>query len=141
MYLDSAYVAKYYLNEPDSPRVRELIQGGDSLISSAWCVAEVSCVFHRCLRNGDLSEAQVQYLSREFLSHVDAGLWTLVPVTTALIRRLTSIIATLPPGVFLRAGDAVHLVSALDAGEHEVWSNDRRLLAAAHHFGLAGRSA
>jgi antitoxin (DNA-binding transcriptional repressor) of toxin-antitoxin stability system len=29
--LDAAYVAKYYLNEPDSPRVRKIIQGADSL--------------------------------------------------------------------------------------------------------------
>jgi predicted nucleic acid-binding protein len=50
-------------------------------------------------------------------------------------------VATLPPAVFLRAGDAVQLVSALEAGEPEVWTNDRRMLAAAPHFGLVGRSA
>jgi predicted nucleic acid-binding protein len=141
MYLDSAYLAKYYLNEPDSPRVRKLIQSADTLISSAWSMAEVFCVFRRYLRRGDLSGKQFQILSREFLAHVDRELWTLVPVTASLIRRVTSLVATLPPAVFLRAGDAVQLVSALEAGEPEVWTNDRRVLAAAPHFGLVGRSA
>jgi predicted nucleic acid-binding protein len=141
MYLDAAYLAKYYLNEPDSPRVRKVIHGADSLISSAWSIAEVSCVFHRYLRQGDLSARQFQSLSREFLTHVDGELWTFVPVTAGLIRRVTSLVATLPHDVFLRAGDAVHLVSALEAGETEVWTNDRHMLAAAPRFGLVGRSA
>jgi predicted nucleic acid-binding protein len=141
MYLDSAYLAKYYLNEPDSPRVRKIILGAGLVTSSAWSIAEVSCVFHRYLRQGDLSAKQFQVLSREFLSHVDSGLWTLVPVTAGLIRRVTSLVATLPPDVFLRAGDAVQLVSALEAAEPEVWTNDRHMLAAAPHFGLVGRSA
>ena len=140
MYLDSAYVAKFYLNEPDSPAVREQIQRASVLTTSAWSVAEVSCVFHRYFRQGGLNKKQYQTLSREFLAHVDSEIWTLVPVTSALIRRVTTLMATLPADVFLRAGDAVQLVSALEAGEPEVWTNDRHMLAAAQHFGLVGRS-
>ena len=47
----------------------------------------------------------------------------------------------LPRNVSLRAGDAIHLATALEVGEAEVWTNDRHLLAAASHFGLAGKSA
>jgi predicted nucleic acid-binding protein len=140
MYLDSAYIAKYYLNEPDSPRVRSLINTAHSLTSSVWSIAEVSCVFHRYLRQGDLTVKQVQVLSRKFLAHVDSELWTLVPMTPGLIRRVASLMASLPGSVFLRAGDAVQLVSAMEAGEPEVWTNDRHMLAAAPHFGLAGRT-
>ena len=43
-----------------------------------------------------------------------------------------------PPDVPLRAGDAIHTATAL---ETEIWTNDRHLLAAVAHFGLAGRSA
>ena len=42
--------------------------------------------------------------------------------------------------IFLRAGDAVHLMTAVDAGFKEVWTNDRHMLAAASSFGLRGRS-
>jgi hypothetical protein len=37
-------------------------------------------------------------------------------------------------------GDAIHLVTALEASFPEIWSNDRHLLGAAEHFGLRGRS-
>jgi predicted nucleic acid-binding protein len=40
----------------------------------------------------------------------------------------------------LRAGDAIHTATALETGETEIWTNDRHLLAAVAHFGLAGRS-
>jgi antitoxin (DNA-binding transcriptional repressor) of toxin-antitoxin stability system len=139
--LDAAYVAKYYLNEPDSPRVRKNHPGRRLVDSSAWSIAEVSCIFHRYLSQGDLSAKQFHLLLREFLAHVDSELWTIVPVTAALIRRVTSRLAALPPEVFLRAGDAVQLVSALEAGEPEVCTNDRHMLAAALHFGLVGRTA
>lgn len=48
--------------------------------------------------------------------------------------------SALPATAYLRAADAVHLVSALEAGFTEIWSNDRHLLAAAAYFGLQGRS-
>jgi predicted nucleic acid-binding protein len=41
----------------------------------------------------------------------------------------------------VRAGDAIHTATALETGETEIWTNDRHLLAAVAHFGLAGRSA
>ncbi len=43
--------------------------------------------------------------------------------------------------VHSRAGDAIHTATALETGETEIWTNDRHLLAAVAHFGLAGRSA
>ena len=64
----------------------------------------------------------------------------LLPVSASLLRDVESAMERLPPDVFLRAGDAIHLVSAREAGFTEIWSNDRRLLAAARHFGLKGRS-
>ncbi|HEY6732966.1 MAG TPA: hypothetical protein VI256_04100, partial [Roseiarcus sp.] len=49
--------------------------------------------------------------------------------------------ALAPADVPLRAGDAIHTATALESGETEIWTNDRHLLAAVAHFGLAGRSA
>jgi antitoxin (DNA-binding transcriptional repressor) of toxin-antitoxin stability system len=43
--------------------------------------------------------------------------------------------------VIERSGDAVHLATALEIGELEVWTSDRHMLAAAPHFGLIGRTA
>ena len=47
---------------------------------------------------------------------------------------------TLPESTSLRAGDAIHIVTAVEAGFNEIWTNDRHLLAAAGHLGLKGRS-
>jgi predicted nucleic acid-binding protein len=140
MYLDSAYLVKFYANEPDSAAVRELIRRADSLVSSALALGEVSCALHRHLREGHLTAEQVHELVRAFLEHVDAGIWTLIPVSERLLRRSALLIGAAPPAVYLRAGDAIHLVTAQDAGEREIWTSDRHLLAAAPYFGLLGRS-
>jgi predicted nucleic acid-binding protein len=140
VYLDSAYIAKFYVNERDSNAVRALIRRADSLITSAWSLGEVTCVFHRHMREGALSPVQSRELIRAFMKHVDAGVWTLIPVSAALLKRLISLVSAAPAGVYLRAGHAVHLTTAQDLGESEIWTNDRHLLAAAPHFGLLGRS-
>jgi uncharacterized protein len=140
MYLDSAYIAKFYVNEGDSSAVRELIRGADSLVSSAWAIGEISCVLHRHTREGKLTQRQFRELLDTFLRHVGQAVWTLLPVTSRTLQRVASLVRSAPASVCLRAGDAVHLASAMDAGEHEIWTNDRHLLHAAEHFGLAGRS-
>jgi predicted nucleic acid-binding protein len=141
VYLDSAYLAKYYLNEWDSRAVRAVISGADSLTSSEWSMVEVACAFHRHMRQGELSARQFQDLLRVFLKHCDSGLWTLVPAGDRLLRRVSGSMSALPSDIYLRAGDAVQLMSAQAAGEHEVWTSDRHMLAAAPHFGLVGRTA
>jgi predicted nucleic acid-binding protein len=141
MYLDSAYIAKYYVNEPDAAAVRNVIRRAPNVCSSSWALAEVTCVFHRHVREGSLSVEQGRELMDLFRNHVEDDIWSLIPVTDGLLRRVATLIRGLPPHVPLRAGDAVHLVTALEAGEREVWTNDRHLLAAAPYFGIAGKSA
>jgi predicted nucleic acid-binding protein len=140
VYLDSAYIAKYYVHEPESRAIRALVKAAPFVYSSIWALAEVQCAFHRKMREGGTMAQAAPELSQAFLDHVDEGLWTLVPVSESLLRRAGAIVLSSPPGVFLRAGDAVHLTTAKDLGEKEVWTNDRHMLAAASHFGLIGRS-
>ncbi len=141
MYLDSAYIAKCYLNEPDAKSVRTLVAGRLGLTSSAWCLAEMACIFQRHVREGSLTRAQGMRLRKLFQGDATSGIWNLVPVSGSVLEEVGHRIARLRPDVYLRAGDAVHLVTAKEAGFHEVWTNDRHMLAAAAHFGLAGRSA
>ncbi|HME09653.1 MAG TPA: type II toxin-antitoxin system VapC family toxin [Bryobacteraceae bacterium] len=140
MYLDSAYVAKYYVNEPDATAVRKLIMRAESICSSSWALLEVTSVFRRHMREGSLTLAQGRQLMAVFETHVQRGLWHLIPVSEALLRRTVKLVRGLPPNVPLRAGDAIHLATALDQGEPEIWTNDRHLLAAASHFGISGKS-
>lgn len=139
-YLDSAYVAKCYLNDSDSERVRQMVREPVELVSSALCIAEVSCAIHRRIREGELTRRQGQELCDVFRRHVDEGVWTLVPLSARLLWDLSQVLMSMAPGVFVRAGDAIHLISARQHGFHDVWTNDRHMLSAASQFGLRGRS-
>jgi len=140
VYLDSAYIVKFYVNEPESAAVRNLIAKADVLSSTNLAVAEVTCALHRHMREGSLNRKQISELLAAFLDHIHDGVWSLVPLTDGLLNRTALLVRAMPEGVPLRAADAIHLTTALDLGEREVWTNDRHLLAAAPHFGLLGRS-
>ncbi len=139
MYFDSAYVAKCYLNEPDGQLVRALAREAPGLSSSALCIAEVACVFHRHVREGTLSAAQSARLRLLFLDDIENEVWNLIPLTNQLLHRVEFMTRKLPSSCYLRAGDAIHIVSAAEAGFNEIWTNDRHQLAAASHFGIVGR--
>ena len=140
LYFDTAYVAKCYLNEPDGKAVRKLARRASHLSSSMLAIAELACVFQRQIREARLSADQAAQWRAAFLEDVRNGVWVLLPVTERVLYRVEALVAGLPPTACLRAGDAIHLVSALEGGFTEIWSNDRHLLSAAPHFGLSGKS-
>jgi predicted nucleic acid-binding protein len=140
VYLDTSYIAKFYFNEPESSRVRELVRTAGTIFSSVWALAEFHAVLHRRVLEGSIPGGDAQELSSRFYEHVDAGLWKLIPVHEALLRRTSALITSAPPDLFIRTADAVHLMTAQEAGEREVWTNDRHMLASAIYFGVTGRS-
>jgi predicted nucleic acid-binding protein len=140
LYCDTAYLGKCYWNEPDGSLVRELAQRADGLYSSAICIAEMACLAHRKVREGPVTPADAMIRRNLFLEDVSTGVVTAVPVTDRLLRKVEAATRTLPQSCYLRTFEALHLVTAVDSGFLEVWTNDRHMLAAAPHFGLAGRS-
>jgi hypothetical protein len=140
VYLDTSYIAKFYFNEPESPRVRKLVRTADTIHSSVWALAEFHSLIHRRLREGSLSPIDARALSSRFYEHVREGLWKLIPVSEALLRRTSALVVSAPSGLYIRTADAVHLTTAQEAGERDVWTSDRHMLASAAHFGLTGRS-
>ena len=140
MYFDTSYIAKFYFNEPESPRVRELVRKADAIHSSLWALAEFHAVLHRRLREGAASRGDGRDLASRFSEHIEARLWNLIPVNEALLRRTSALMVSAPRDLFIRTADAVHLTTALQIGERDVWTNDRHMLAAAAYFGLTGRS-
>jgi len=140
VYLDTSYIAKFYFNEPESSRVRKLVRTADTIHSSQWALAEFHGVIHRRLCEGSLSPGDAHELSSRFYQHVQEGLWKFIPIHEALLRRTSALIVSAPPDLFLRTADAVHLATAHETGERDVWTNDRHMLASASYFGLTGRS-
>jgi predicted nucleic acid-binding protein len=139
IYLDAAYLAKCYLHEHDSVPVRELVRAADGVSTSAFSIAEMGCVFHRHLREGTLTKGTEALVREQFLEDLRGEVWTLVPLTEHILRKVEFVTRSLPRNAYLRAGDAVHLVSAMEAGFDSIWTNDRHLLAAAEHVGIKGR--
>lgn len=140
MYFDTSYIAKFYLNEPDSPRVREIVRHADAIHSSVLALVEFHAVLHRQMREQTITPAAARNLASLFAGHAEQGLWHLMPVGEGLLRRTATRMLSAPRHLFLRTADAVHLMSAKEAGEREIWTNDRHMLAAASYFGLSGRS-
>ena len=141
MYLDSAYIAKFYVNERDS-RERPTRNRQRPLL----------CVFDLGDCRGNL---RISSPRPRRLDHPGASKYTAPPFSQPYrgsgpgesypsLRGCCGVyslsVAGLPAEVYLRAGDAVHLTTAADEGESEIWTNDRHLLAAAPHFGLRGRT-
>ena len=108
------------------------------ICSAAIARLEVVAVFHRKLREQAISAAAHRELHRQFTEDISRGVWRLLPATDPLLAKAQSAFETIPPTVFLRAADCLHLASASDAGFTEIYSNDRHLLAAASRFGLKG---
>ena len=136
IYFDSCYLAKLYLMEVDSVRVRGRAEASDGLACCATGRGEVVATFHRHFRERRLTQREFRQLAAQVEVDLDAGLWTALPVTSSLIETQARRMVTLPRDVFVRAADALHLACAAEAGLHEIYSSDRRLVAAAPHFGL-----
>lgn len=135
-YFDSAFIVKFYLDEPESGAIRELAEG----IGDVHCVQlgriEAADAFHRKWREGAFTEAAFREVSDQFADDCGAGLWQWLPVTGALVEAASAAIRRLPKTMFLRSADALHLTCAREHGFEEVYTNDRRMLAAAKHFKL-----
>jgi predicted nucleic acid-binding protein len=140
VYFDSAYIAKFYLSEPESDRVRALAEHEGRVCCSVIGRVETAQVFHRKLREGKATKAECSVLFDQFEIDCNAALWTWLPLTDELTALASRRFRDLPSTVPLRSADAVHLLSAREHGLQDIYSNDARVLAAARHFGIRGAS-
>ncbi len=92
------------------------------------------------MRDGASSPGDARDLAKRFSQHIEDGLWNLIPVNPALLRRTSALMLSAPHDLFIRTADAVHLSTAHEIGERAVWTNDRHMLAAAAYFGVTGQS-
>ena len=136
-YFDSAYIAKFYLDEPESDAVRHLAESIGRVECAAIGQIEVAAVFHRKFREGAFGFGAFREIMAQFDQDCVEGLWTWLPITAALAAETANAFARLPRSVFLRTADALHLTCARKHGAREIYTNDRHMVAAARHFRLA----
>ena len=136
-YFDSAYIAKFYVDEPESDAVRRLAETLVRVHCCAFGRIEVAGVFHRKWREGAFSEREFREVSAQFTDDCAAGLWIWLPVTDRLIVDAAGSLRTLSKRITIRSADALHLVCAREHGLRRVYTNDRHMLRAAPAFGVA----
>ena len=138
VYFDSAYIAKFYLAEPESERVRALAAREGRVCCSTIGRVETAQVFHRKLRDGRATKAECGALFDQFSADCESGLWTWLALTDDLVALAVRRFRELSPKVALRSADTIHLVCAREHGLNAIYSNDARVVAAAPEFRLRG---
>lgn len=139
-YFDSAYIAKFYVDEPESDAVRHLAESLGHVHCSALGLIEVTSVFHRKWREGAFTEREFREVSAQFVDDCESGLWTWLSVTDTLIASAAAAVRSLGKNTVIRTADALHLVCAKEHGLKRVYTNDRHMLLAASAFGVEARA-
>jgi len=138
IYFDTAYLLKCYVAEPNCHFVRQLFRQHQQVSSCEFAKIEFAAGIHRAVREGRLSEADVSVIQAQLQADASTGLLSWLPFNQSLVQSAQSAFLSLDRNVFLRSGDAIHLICACSHGFKEIHSNDQHLLRAAGHFGLLG---
>jgi predicted nucleic acid-binding protein len=140
MYFNTAYLAKLYIMEVGSDAVRSHPQNEEQLFRMAHGRVELAFMFHRKIREGATDHRRLTNIWGQIQADETSALLSCLPLTPQLLEAAAQSALNLPPSVFLRASDALHLVCAREHGFRVIHSNDKHLLAAAKHFGLRGKN-
>jgi predicted nucleic acid-binding protein len=139
IYFDTSYLVRLYYEEPGADAVRALA-ATDHLACAAHGQAEMIAVFHRKLREGAIRPLAYASLIAQVQEHIGQGAFHWLAQDEDTLSLIRKAYEKLPPTVFLRAADAIHLASAAKSGFRFVYSNDAHLLAGAKYFGLEGKN-
>ena len=109
-YFDVSYVVRLYFEDPGWKKVRAL-----AVRSSIACglhgQAEMAAAFHRKVREGVVSAAQLRHVQGQFALDCSESAYRWLPLSPAVSARVTESYAMLPRTVFLRSGSAVIIPS------------------------------
>ena len=140
-YFDTAYIVKCYVKEDGWQQVRKLARDQERIACSVFGRLELHGALHRKMRENALTEQQLERRAAPVPGRRrKARLWTWLPLTAAIMTEVAATFSSLSGDVFLRTGDAIHLLTARQNGLQEVFSNDQRLLDAAPAVGMLGHN-
>jgi predicted nucleic acid-binding protein len=137
IYFDTSYIVRLYTQEPGWEEVRSLA-AEDHVACCLLGRAETVAAFHRKRREIALTAPEFTALLAQFDADCESNAFRWLPLSPAIVGRLTTVVKHLPSSAALRAADGLHLACAAENGHRAIYSNDRQLLAAAMHFGLQG---
>jgi predicted nucleic acid-binding protein len=137
LYFDTSYLVRLHTRDPGWEKVRALA-AKDSLACCLHGHAEAVAAFHRKFREGAINGKELGQLVTEFDRDCQGGAFDWLPLSIALMERLSKVFLNLPATVHLRAADAIHLACAAENAFKAIYSNDARLLTGAPYFGVKG---
>lgn len=134
LYAESSAVLAWLLSEPEGDRIRGALADAEEILTSDLTLVECDRALIRARVLFRLRESEATRRRRAF--EAAASRWTLLRITPAIVER-----ARQPfPGDPIRTLDALHLASALAAGEAvddlAVLSLDDRVRDSARALGL-----
>lgn len=139
-YLDTSFVAPYYLAEATSRSVEEVIRGaqGGSLAISDWTVVEFASLLARKQRMAELAAELIPAIKHRFDQDVSYRYDVLTPLSSDY--QLASQLILRDPDLGLRGPDGLQLAIA---ARHKLtlYSLDKTLLKAAHALDLEAGDA
>ena len=113
-YLDTSALAKLYVQETGRERVEALIQETGTVVTSVIAYPEACAVFARRRSTGELLDTEHQEMVTQFQE--DWSDINSIDVTLGVYRTAGELVVAHPR---LRAMDAIHLASALEARKVE----------------------
>ena len=139
IYFDTSYLVRLYFEDPGFERVRELA-ATDHVCCAPHGQAETIAAFHRKLREQAIPLKAYRGLLVQFEADNQAEAIRWLPSGPDAMTRIRQVYRDLPPDVYLRGADALHLAVAAVHGLRIVYSNDDRFLTAAKYFGVKGEN-
>src|SRR5262245_18142495 len=134
-YLDVAYVVRLYVEDAGWEKVRALAAEAP-VVCSLHGYPEAIAAFHRKYREGTFTLSEYSQVLDQFATDCDNDAYQWLPVSDSVMKRVARTFRKLPPSVYIRASDTLHLACAAENGLKKIYSNDQRLIGAAAHFGV-----
>lgn len=134
VYVDASLLVALLTPEPGSPRVRAWFEGNAAPLATAdWGAVEFASAIAAKRRAKALRPSQVK-AARDAFERLTTGGLRLLPVSRSACQRAVNLCAA--PGSTLRAGDALHLAIAQEAGCAALAGLDETMNNAAAALGL-----
>lgn len=134
IYLDTSAAVPMFVPEPASVAIDAWYEAcTEPLIASDWIRTEFASALSIKERRGELTTRQARAAWKDFTAFCNAGI-RLLPVSRHAFESAANM--TLDAASGLRAGDALHLSSALEAGAGEFATADAVLAGNAKAKGL-----
>jgi predicted nucleic acid-binding protein len=134
VYVDTSVIVALLTKEPATDEITQwFVATADSLVSADWCAVEFASAIAIKQRMGQLRSVHARAVHTAFKELTTGGL-RLLPVPRSAFHRAADLSRAYRDG--LRAGDALHLAVAIEAGARVFAGLDKTMNASAHRHVL-----